>query len=454
MNKSNILLLLSIIFITGCNNTTSESSGILQSSSENISSSESSTSSEEESSDYKLLNTQCDLNTLNGKIGLTPSLNKANILVIPVHFTNIKTPISKEYLENAFNSKTNENLDWLSVKNFFDESSYGKLDITFDVLDVYNTNNTTTYYETLNKNYVDTSNTILIDALNYYKDKIDISKYDANNDGYLDGVIMINDAKMDVNRTTDLWWAYTSYYNDESITFNNLKVKSNIFATRDFFTFDNAKCDTHTIIHEITHMFGIDDYYDYNTSTGTSEGGLGWADLMDHDTKGDHNSFTKSLLNWSTTPYLITTNSEVTINLKPLISSGEYIILANDFDETKGLYQEYFILEYYVNKKANEIDKLFNINGIRLLHIKADINKNGRFKYNNSTTMYKLISQITSSTGSTYLSDTAKASDETLFIKDDELKEAYYFNNTLLKYGFKVNELSDEYASITISKKY
>ncbi len=454
MKKSNILLLLAIISITGCKNTTSESSGILQSSSSESSFSELISSSIENDNNYKLLNTSCDLNTLNGKNGLTPSLNKANILVIPVHFINIKTPISKEYLENAFNSTNNENLEWLSVKNFFQESSYGKLNISFDILDVYNTKNTTSYYETLNKNYIDTSNAILIEALNYYKDIIDISKYDANNDGYIDGIIMINDAKMDINRTNDLWWAYTTYYNNDDITFNGLKVKSNIFASRDFFTYDNAKCDTHTIIHEITHMFGIDDYYDYNTSIGASEGGLGWADLMDHDTKGDHNSFTKSLLNWASSPYLITTNTNVTINLKPLISSGEYIILANDFDEQKGLYQEYFILEYYANKQANKIDELFSINGIRMLHIKADINKNGRFKYNNSTSMYKLISQITSSTGSTYLSDTAKASDDTLFIKDEELKEAYYYNNSLLKYSFKVNELNDEYASITISKKY
>ena len=265
---------------------------------------------------------------------------------------------------------------------------------------------------------------------------------------------MINDAKMDANRTTDLWWAYTSYFNDETITFNDLKIKSNIFATRDFFTFDNAICDTHTIIHEITHMFGIDDYYDYNTSLGTSEGGLGWADLMDHDTKGDHNSFTKSLLNWANSPYLITTNSSVTINLKPLISSGEYIILANDFNEENGLNQEYFILEYYYNTKANDIDKLFNVNGIRMLHIKADANKNGRFKYNNSTTMYKLISQITTSFGSTYLSNSAKANDNTLFTSGEKLNEAYYYNNTLLKYDFIINDLSNESANITIAKKY
>ena len=453
MKKSNIILFL-IISITGCNNTTSVSSGILQSSSSDSSIIEESSSSEEISLGYKLLNTNCDLNKINGKQGLTPSLNKANILVIPIHFSNIKTPISKDYLENAFNSKTNENLEWLSVKNFFYESSYGKLDMTFDILDVYNTNKTTSYYETLNNNYVDTSNTILIEALNYFKDSIDFSKYDANNDGYIDGVIMINDAKMDVNRTTDLWWAYTSYFNDETITFNDLKIKSNIFATRDFFTYDNAICDTHTIIHEITHMFGIDDYYDYNTSLGTSEGGLGWADLMDHDTKGDHNSFTKSLLNWASSPYLVTTNDSVTINLKPLISSGEYIILANDFNEENGLNQEYFILEYYYNTKANDIDKLFNVNGIRMLHIKADANKNGRFKYNNSTTMYKLISQITTSFGSTYLSNSAKANDNTLFTSGEKLNEAYYYNNTLLKYDFIINDLNNESANITITKKY
>lgn len=453
MKYSNKLLLLSILFITGCNNnTTSESSSSgIYSSSESI---KDNTSVEENG--YSIINTNADLNILNKNEGLTPSIGKANILVIPVHFKNVKDKIDTDYLQKAFNSKNDESLEWVSVSEFFEKSSYGKLDISFDIQNVYTTLQTTTYYGSIS-NYVDASNMILNEALKYYEDNnlVDFTKYDANNDGYIDGIIMVNDAPMDVNRKNDLWWAYTTYYSDKTKTYGNKKICSNVFATRDFFTFDGASCDTHTIIHEITHMFGIDDYYDYNVSAGTSIGGLGWADLMDHDTKGDHNSFTKSLLNWTTNPYLIDgSKDEVTIKLKPFESSGEYIILANDFDMSKGLYQEYFALEYYTNTGLNTKDKLFGVDGIRMLHLKADTKKDGTFKYNNSSTAYKIISQITTSNGDTYLSDSSKADDTTLFLSNEKLEKVKYYDETPLRYNFVIDSLDVKEATITIKKTY
>jgi hypothetical protein len=198
-------------------------------------------------------------------------------------------------------------------------------------------------------------------------------------------------------------------------------------------------------------MFGIDDYYDYNANQGTNKGGLAKADIMD-GTIGDHNAFTKSLLGWNTGK-LITPETSVTIDLEAFSTSGDYFILANNFDENKGVLQEYFIIEYYTISSLNEFDKMFTINGIRVLYIMADTKKNGTFKYNNSTTNIKLISQITTSNGNTYLTNTTDRSNDTLFIESESLDSVKLSDDSYLNHTFKVDSLTEEKATITIEKK-
>ena len=195
----------------------------------------------------------------------------------------------------------------------------------------------------------------------------------------------------------------------------------------------------------------IPDYYDYNANQGTNKGGLAKADMMD-GTIGDHNAFTKSLLGWNSGK-LITPETSVTIDLEAFSTSGDYLILTNDFDENKGILQEYFILEYYTISGLNEYDKMFTINGIRVLYVIADTKKNGTFKYNNATTNIKLISQITTSNGSTYLTNTTEKSNDTLFTEGESLSSAKLSDDSYLNYTFKVDSLSEEKATITISKR-
>ena len=101
----------------------------------------------------------------------------------------------------------------------------------------------------------------------------------------------------------------------------------------------------------------------------------------------------------------------------------------------------------------NELDEMFTVNGIRVLYIIADTKKNGTFKYNNSTTNIKLISQITTSNGNTYLTNTTDKSDDTLFIENESLNTAKLSDDSYLKYTFTVDALTEEKATITISKK-
>ncbi|MCI5745451.1 MAG: hypothetical protein MR270_04130, partial [Erysipelotrichaceae bacterium] len=232
------------------------------------------------------------------------------------------------------------------------------------------------------------------------------------------------------------------------ILFDNLKIKSNVFAGIDFLINKQEKLETHTYIHEMAHMFGLDDYYDTALTKGSEKGGLAGADMMDQ-TIGDHNSFSKALLGWNNGKII---KESTTIELSSSAINGDYLILANDFDLSKGLFQEFFILEYYTPTSLNEYDKMFKISGIRMLHVIAYLKKDGTLKYNNSTSNVKLISQITDSEGSTYLKNAVSRSDETLFTLNESLNKVCYANNERLNFTFTIIDLNKTTAYIKITK--
>ncbi|MCI5745703.1 MAG: hypothetical protein MR270_05415 [Erysipelotrichaceae bacterium] len=274
--------------------------------------------------------------------GLTPVNGNVNILLIPISFNDVNKMIDTNLLDIAFNANNNELIDFYSVKQYYEISSYNNIHLNFDILNTYTTLHPSNYYETKN-NYVDAVKEIVIESLTYYDEMINYQDYDSNNDGYIDGVYLIYNHEVDYTYANPLWWAFTSYINQNEILFDNLKIKSNVFAGIDFLINKQEKLETHTYIHEMAHMFGLDDYYDTALTKGSEKGGLAGADMMDQ-TIGDHNSFSKALLGWNNGRII---KESTTIELSSSAINGDYLILANDFDLSKGLFQEFFILEYY-----------------------------------------------------------------------------------------------------------
>lgn len=453
MRFNKFVLLLTCLLIAGCNNTNNTES--------TTTSNDSSTSFIENENVITEIIPNADLNKLNGYEGLTPSTGDVDILLIPIHFENINRTMDLSLIDKAFNSyeKDNNTTEFYSVKEYYEISSYGNLNLNFNITETYTVCNPSNYYTSSynNANYTYAAEEIMLEALRYLDNQIDFNDYDSNKDGYIDGIYMIYDQEVDYSYKYNLWWAWTCYFQNaesnqsDDYLFDGLKLQSYVFAGYDFLIENGKKCETHTYIHETAHMFGIDDYYDYNANQGTNKGGLAKADIMD-GTIGDHNAFTKSLLGWNTGK-LITPETSVTVDLEAFSTNGEYLILTNDFDENKGVLQEYFILEYYTISGLNEYDKMFNINGIRVLYVIANTKKDGTFRYNNSTSNIKLISQITTSNGNTYLTNTTNRSDDTLFVENESLTSAKFSDDSYLNYTFTVDALTEEKATITISKK-
>ena len=473
-------------------------------------------------------------------LSATPSVGTTKLLVIPVWFTNSSDFISenkkdnvKEDIEYAYFG-TNEQTGWRSVKTFYEEESHGALTITGTVSDWYYPNKPYADYG------VDASQEktmkLVVDSVNWYfannADKRE--DYDCDNDGYLDGVMLIYAAPdFDVlkSKTYTNLWAYCYWIqNNNKIQNNNQEHSVNAFfwASYDFMYGSEksvertghsyidgdtsiASVDTHTYIHEMGHMFGLTDYYDY------SEKGYRPAasfSMQDHNV-GGHDPFSSFSLGWGKA--YIPTESTV-INLKRFAKYGEMIILTPKWNDFNSAFDEYLILEYYDadNNNLNSFDanNLYmkssgksypegtKERGIRLWHVDARLlystNKtfnsanitsnacipsykvtlmasNTYFDGNNRDSEYlsplaaedinycnyNILQLIRNRKSATYL-EKDNLNMSMLFKKDDEFTMSEYNrqfvnagklnSNVDLGFSFKVNALNKEYASISITK--
>ena len=405
----------------------------------------------------------------NGCPTITENNKTLNVLVIPVEFSDI-TASSKGYTIESINTALNgdsSTLDYYSLKDFYYTSSYGQLNINFDIMDSwFKPSQNSSYYKNLKFNYgsstlQDGEQVILDEFLKAYDSKIDFSKYDSDNNGTIDAVVMINTLTIDSKSNFNWAFRYWNYYlngNNEFYTYDNVRANDYLWASYQFlyekgstglYT-NKTPTNTYTFLHEFGHVLGLDDYYD---TTGKTNGPLDSLDMMD-STVGDHNPYSKFNLGWITTSRLVT--DEVTLDLTSYVETGETIIIANDFDEELGAYQEYYVLMYYKNDKLNTKGGYFDKEGIVMYHVNSSLVKeeyydttyydvyNNNSSYNNSSgygTQNNLVEYVyTSSNGYVHTLGTTSSSNVT---------NSY---GEKIPFTFHVDNLTSEKATLTFTK--
>ncbi|MBQ8434209.1 MAG: hypothetical protein IJX23_05345 [Clostridia bacterium] len=277
-----------------------------------------------------------------------------NVLVVPVEFSDDRF-INQELtdLGNAFNNQSAPG--WESVNSYYKTSSYGKLDITFDIADKVTLNYTYSHFDG-GSDHGENILKLALDELD--ASGFDFSKYDYDSNGVVDGVYIIYSAPIDYYSNDSYYWAYVNWAQNE-LVYDNLDVYTYLFASVDFmyedvetsgsdYAIDGLVLNASTYIHETGHMLGLDDYYDYAPNTG-SDKGLGCADMMDY-TVGDHNAYSKLMLGW-VNPTVVTQTQTVTINA--FESSGDFIIVLLDYNGT--YFSEYLIIDLYSATGLNEM---------------------------------------------------------------------------------------------------
>ena len=343
-------------------------------------------------SGYSLLQDELDW------IGI-PATGEVKLLVFVIDFSDAtlaQSGVTLAMIDKAFNGATDETV-YESLRSYYDKSSFGKLSLSADIY-TYRAPQTTAYYE---DDYIDyyTDSDLIYDMMLYYNNVIDYSDYDANGDGFVDGIYVIYTAPVSYYSGSDLWWAYQDYYIYEGDTFDGVEPLYFCWSGTDFIIEAGpGTVDAHTLIHETGHMLGLDDYYDYDDSDPFNAGGLGGADMMD-DCAGDHSSISKLLLGWIT-PLVVT--ESMTVDIGPYVQAGETLLIIDEWNDT--IFDEYLLISYYTPTGLNEYDawKLFTIPGILIYHVDARIG-NGYledssywtiFNYNNTDTFHKFVKII------------------------------------------------------------
>lgn len=464
-------------------------------------------------------------------ISSAPCVGSANILVIPVWFTDSGNYIASSNKENVRSDiqaayfGTNEETGWRSVKTFYEEESHGSLTFTGKVSEWYSCGKASTYYNTDSSL---TSDLVVTASDWYFNNHSDArTNYDKDGDGYLDSVMLIYGApdygSLNDNSRSNLW-AYCFWIQDPNVQ-STSKPGANVFFWASYdFMYNSSKAyqrtgksyygggdttycslDTHTFIHEMGHVFGLEDYYDYS---GQHSPAAGFS--MQDNNVGSHDPFSSYALGWGKAYIPAETT---TINLKPFQDTGEMILLSPNPDSNNSPFAEYLLLEYYTPTGLNRFDSDHqyregyqypqgpNTRGIRLWHVDARLAKYNSYNGSLSITsnppgQYNKVTMVNSNTylgngvtadsgylsplGSEYynfnilqmIRNTASLSEDNYLnnnLRSNDLFKAgatfsmstykYQFaktgklnSNTNLGFTFTVNTLTSDNASITITK--
>jgi M6 family metalloprotease-like protein len=342
-------------------------------------------------------------NNYYSNVDSSPSKGNVNFLVIPVELAGYpmseatRTRIQKAYFG------TEAETGWHSVASFYKQESNGRLNITGTVAPIYKTTYGASITEAQTTSLVST-------ATNWYKTTYSSNngkEFDADSDGFIDGVILIYSAPNGTSNNDNLW-AYCFWTNNSS-SLTSPTASTFFWASYDFMDESaNATIDAHTYIHEAGHVFGLDDYYNYDSAS--KYGAAGGFNMQDYNV-GEHDPYSRVALGWID-PIVPTGNTTLTI------APGEAIILSPNDLSSSSPFDEYLILDVYSPTGLNEFDSTYkyggsnsmypkgpNVTGIRVWHVDARLMRN----YTGSTPT--LTSTIIS--GNSYMHATSNSTNST-----------------------------------------
>ncbi len=293
-----------------------------------------------------------------------PSTGNVKMLVFEIDFTDCKfsNDFDAQKVEDAIfgaEDTSSEYYPYESVTAYLERSSYGRFNMTGDVL-TYTASGPISDYN-------DDKVKLVEEVLDYYSETVDFSEYDANSDGYIDCSAYFVPSSAD----SDYWWPCSGAFGDPSYRVDNLAVGNIITG--------NSVPTSHidyvtTIIHEMGHSMGLPDYYKYeDTSDWEGLHGNAGYEMMD-DAYGDYSSFSKLMLGWYRENEISVydkSKGTQTFTLSSAQHSPDFILIPG---ETLGnsYFGEYFIVEYVTEDENNTM--WWNKNsGIRVLHIQSEL---------------------------------------------------------------------------------
>ena len=355
--------------------------------------------------------TYLDLTKIKSYQTACPNSGDVKLLVIPIWFNDSASFIKEDKKDTVVEDIRNVifgdevSTGWQSLATFYHEESNGELTITGTVGDWYRPK--------IDDAYVDAAyyaedkdgrtKALTLAAVNDYftnNPSDDRKDYDYDGDGFMDGVLLYYAAPNYITykraqapgygEGKENLWAYKTSLNNISLkNVNSPGPNTFYWCSYDFiygsnivqdhtgynYSYGNTrycKLDSSVVIHEMGHMFGLNDLYDY-VHEASHAGSFSTQD----NNGGGHDPYSMISLGWAD-PYIPTESCTITLN--DFQSSGEVILLTPEFNPYNSPFDEYLLLELYTPTGLNYLDTVVkgvgpNVAGIRLWHVDAVLYK-------------------------------------------------------------------------------
>lgn len=295
-------------------------------------------------------------------------------LVILVNFKDVKmqSAHNNEEWSNFFNQKGySKNGNSGSVHDYFYNQSYGKFDLTFDVVGPVTVSKNMKEYGGNNSNEEDIDPAgMVVEACKLAASKVNFADYDWDKDGEVDQVYVIyagyGEASTDIEDT--IWpheWQIEEAGYD--LTLNGVRI--NTYGCSSELMGDTSSKTMEgigTACHEFSHCLGLPDIYD--TTYGGGYGMQEW-DVMDYGSYAadgyepvSYNSYQRWVSGWMQPTEL---KSACYIkDMKALSDAPEAYIVYNEKTPS-----EYYLLE---NRQQKGGDKALPGHGMLVIHVDYD----------------------------------------------------------------------------------
>lgn len=266
-----------------------------------------------------------------------------------------------------------------SLRNFYRRSSYDQLEIVGDVLGWYQApyaRSTVTETSTGRMN-------LIKEALNHYEAQgHDFAQYDNDGDGTIDYFCVFWTGPH--GEWASFWWGYYTWFSDSAYRLDGKRL-TNYSWQWELYNYPNGTFSPSTIIHETGHALGVPDYYDYDDAVGP-RGGVGNLDIM--DSTGDHNCFSKFMLDWITPTVISGGTAAVTLRASGLYPDA---LIFMPGAVPGRIFDEFFMVQNRM-RSGNDTNLFTGADGLLVWHVDARLDTwDYDFLYDNSYTDHKLL---------------------------------------------------------------
>lgn len=317
-----------------------------------------------------------------------PCVGQPHIPIILVNYTDVKFKGTQPVDRMTEHLVTKQ----MSAAQYFSDQSFGKFKPQFDILGLVELSSNRATYGANDSWGDDKGLGAMVTEACTGIGSVDWSKYDNNNDGNVDVVIVLyaGPGEAQGGSPSTVWPCQWSL--DESDYGKNLTIGSKTISQFAVFCELAGSSDSGTTLdgigtfcHEFSHCMGLPDFYPTN---GANNYGMGSWSLMDYgcynddgDTPVGYTAYERNFFKWMNldTP---TPNSSITLATVP--QGGKAYKIVNDMG---GSGNEYFIVE---NRQKTGWEKYMASSGMMITHVFYDKKSWNENTVNNLSTRQRM----------------------------------------------------------------